>query len=98
MFCKIGETPELPPSSSEGKLGTPEKNWACGFDEVNLQDTFYDYDNDDINLLDNENDTKVANDDDEDNLHDNEDRDGAASDYRREEAGAPPGYDSANLG
>ena len=79
MFCRIGETPELPPSSSEGKLGTPEKNWVCDFDDVNLQIIFYDYDDDGANL------------------HDKEDRDGTASDYRREESGAPPRYGSANL-
>ena len=65
--------------SSEGKLGTPEKNWVCDFDDVNLQIIFYDYDDDGANL------------------HDKEDRDGAASDYRREESGAPPRYGSANL-
>ena len=65
--------------SSEGKLGTPEKNWVCDFDDVNLQIIFYDYDDDGANL------------------HDKEDRDGTASDYRREESGAPPRYGSANL-
>ena len=80
LFCRIGETPELPPSSSEGKLGTPEKNKVCRCDDVNLQDTLcYDCDDDGANL------------------HDKEDRDGTASDYRREESGAPPRYGSANL-
>ena len=39
LFCRIGETPELPPLSSEGKPGTPEKNKVCRCDDVNLQDT-----------------------------------------------------------